>query len=743
MKRFQYGFLIPDGGTAGARRRTRRLFAALLCLALLLPAAALGEAAREDVRTHGLYQYVLRPGGDAQIVRYSGEEERLTIPDTLDGHPVTAVGDRAFSEDWKLKAVTIPARVTDLGANPFAECLSLTRITVAPGHPTLAVADGGLYDKRTETLIAWPADTEEKHVTVAPGTRIIGDSAFAVCRWILSVDLPQGVVSIGDGAFSECISLTNVALPDSLTEIGDDAFLQCHALTDIALPGSLTRIGADAFNMCDSLRNVTLPEGLTALGRDAFWSCRSLESVTLPDSLTDLEYNPFVGCRSLVRIGLSASHPALRLQDGVLYNRQGTRLVCYPASREDAAFTVPAGVRQIGADAFSGFHLTDVTLPEGVEEIGERAFSSCSALAAVALPQSLRIIGDGAFAFCGHLGGVTLPRGLERIGRDAFNSSGITALALPEGVTEVGEEAFAACASLAEVTFPSTLDRISDRAFYNCGALRSVILPEGLTRIGDEAFAYCGGLSAAVLPESLAGVGQDAFWQCGQNLMFTVPRGGYAEEFCRMRGYAYAYADAPSVPVGEGADPWILAHPDLGDIRIGRDRMNLYVYWVQVRLKATGRWYQGEEWDCTGNLGSHTMSEISAFMRAAAAIDHDGSVDQFVIDALADVPGAPEVRVGGFYDRLNTLTGGDRYGDMTRVDRNSPRDAVKWVQICLKHLGYYTSSIDGDFGPGTLRALHAFQKQYGWVERDSVSYGVARDLLERYAAAGGDMDALP
>ena len=80
---------------------------------------------------------------------------------------------------------------------------------------------------------------------------------------------------------------------------------------------------------------------------------------------------------------------------------------------------------------------------------------------------------------------------------------------------------------------------------------------------------------------------------------------------------------------------------------------------------------------------------------------------------------------------------------MTRIDKSASRDAVIWVQTCLKQLGFYTSTIDGKFGSGTLRALHSFQKKYGWVERDHISYGVARDLLERYVAAGGDPNELP
>ena len=700
----------------------RWLFIVLVCLVMFLPTAAPAEEAEENILTKGQYEYVLRPNGNAEIVGYNGGEERVIVPKALDGHRVTAIRDYAFSsgsaDDWTLAAVTIPSQVTDIGVNPFSECNALTQITVAADHPTLMVADGALYDRRTNMLIAFPAAAAETHVTVVPGTKSIGGSAFANCRGLVSVDLPEGLESIGEGAFQWCSSLTAVALPDSLTVIGDSAFSVCTSLTDVTLPG-----------------------GLTALGQDAFSGCSSLVSVTIPDSLTDLMYNPFTNCTALDQIRLSATHPTLCLEDGVLYDKPAARLISYPAGRTDVTFAVPAWVCEIGAYAFSSKSLASVTLPGGVTEIGMGAFTKCSALVTVELPEGLQTIGDYAFTYS-RLKSVDLPEGLRRIGRMAFESSDITAITLPEGLVEIGDEAFSSCSSLTEVSFPSTLDRIGKMAFYCCTSLSGISLPEGLTRVGDDAFAWCSSVNAVALPSSLASIGNDAFYHCGEGLVFTVPRGGFAEDFCRKYGYTYAYADAPSVII-ETDGPRVLDHPELQELFIGRDRMNLCVYWVQVRLKATGRWYQGAEWDCTGNLGSHTMSEIAAFMRTTAGYAHDGTVDDMVIYMLMDVPDAPEVLVGGFYDCLNTLTGGDRYGDMTKVDKSSPREAIIWVQTCLKQLGFYTSSIDGKFGSGTLRALHAFQKKYGWVQRDHVSYGVARDLLERYVAAGGDPNKLP
>ena len=311
---------------------THCLFIIFLCLALFHPTVVLGEASEESILNKGSYGYVLRPGGDAEIVSYSGTEERLTIPKTLDGHPVTAIRSHAFSagEDWQLISVTIPSQVTIIGANPFADCDILEQIIVPANHPTLMVEDGALYDRRTNTLIAYPAAAKAVNATVIPGTKIIGDYAFANCRDLISVDLPEGIVSINECAFLECDSLTALSLPDSLTEISDSAFSLCHSLTD-----------------------VELPDHLTTLGWNVFSGCVSLVSVTIPDSLTDLPHNPFTECTALQQIIISTSHPSLRMEDGILYDKAASRLVCYPSGRTDISFNVPAWVRGIGAYAFS------------------------------------------------------------------------------------------------------------------------------------------------------------------------------------------------------------------------------------------------------------------------------------------------------------------------------------------------------------------------------------------------------
>lgn len=205
------------------------------------------------------------------------------------------------------------------------------------------------------------------------------------------------------------------------------------------------------------------------------------------------------------------------------------------------------------------------------------------------------------------------------------------------------------------------------------------------------------------------------------------------------------------VPTRPPYEPYDMGVPYLGGRVFGNNEMNIYVYWVQVQMKKTGRYYQDPDWDETGNLGSRTMSEIQRFMRDRGYSNHSGQVDQQVINELASYLGSrvEPVYMGGYYDKMNVLMRNAEIQDMYDVESNLrdgvPRvsEGARWMQVCLQGLGYYTSTIDGKFGEGTERALKRFQRDYGFVERDYLSLGVARALLEAYYSSGCDLNRLP
>jgi hypothetical protein len=135
----------------------------------------------------------------------------------------------------------------------------------------------------------------------------IGTSAFAGCRRLTSITIPNSVTSIGSWAFSGCSSLTAITIPDSVTSIGDVAFEGCSRLTAITIPESVTSIGDEAFSICSSLTSITIPEGVISIGDKAFAGCRSLTSITIPNSVTSIKSWAFFNCFALESIAVPSA----------------------------------------------------------------------------------------------------------------------------------------------------------------------------------------------------------------------------------------------------------------------------------------------------------------------------------------------------------------------------------------------------------------------------------------------------
>ena len=423
----------------------------------------------------------------------------------------------------------------------------------------------------------------------------IMELAFWNCSSITSIIIGSGVKTIGDYAFSGCTSLTKISV-DAINEYYcdiDDVLFSKDETQLIAypagktaksyiIPDSVTAIGSDAFYGCNSLTSIAIADSVIAIGEQAFRNCTSLECITIPEGITYIGDWAFYGCKSLTEIYVDANNQYYCDIDGVLFSKNKTQLVAYPAGKAIKSYIIPDSVSSINSAAFYGCSsLTSITIPEGVTSIGGFTFSYCSLLISINILEGVTSIGDSAFYGCSSLTSITISDDVTTIGSFAFyGCSSLTSITIPESVITIGSFAFYGCSSLTSITIPDNATTIGSFAFSDCSSLTSINILDSVTSIGSYAFYGCSLLESVTIGNSVSAIGDSAFYNC-RSLKSVYYRGteenwgsitiGSGNKILKNATIYYYFENEKDVPT-DGGNYWHYAKDGVTIVIWGSDK---------------------------------------------------------------------------------------------------------------------------------------------------------------------------
>ena len=450
----------------------------------------------------------------------------VTIPATINGRAVTAIGERAFDSCEKLEGVTIPESVKRIGYGAFYYCHRLKRLSL----PKTLTDIGEMAFSQCYSLtnshgfvivndILFNYYGENGEVTVSSSVRRVCSNAFHSRMNVTQIEFLPGPTNIGDCAFGECLNLKSVKIPSSVRDLGKELFYHCVKLECVTLPDDIREIKKKTFSQCFSLERIKLPSKLEVIGERVFVSCSALKSLTVPSGVTTIGDYAFGGCTSLETIRFMGDAPSMG--EDVFGQASSSVKIILPRSLPRWAYVYETlrGLTVVASQADGGPYKETVngvewsfTVTNGMATVESGKFCTPAVSSSMA----------GDLAVPKHLGFCEV----EKIGTWAFYCCDkLTSVSLPDTVLSIGISAFDGCKSLLTVKFPPALERLEMYAFYNCTSLKRVVFAAEVKRIDTYAFCGCTSLESVVFNGNEPSVGNYAFYSCPSRCKALIPSG--------------------------------------------------------------------------------------------------------------------------------------------------------------------------------------------------------------------------
>lgn len=277
----------------------------------------------------------------------------------------------------------------------------------------------------------------------------------------------------------------------------------------VKIPEGVKELSPCLFWDNQTIKQVILPESLINISGDTFYNCNNLEKVNIPKNVKVMGNNPFAGCP---KIKITNESLNFNLVDGVLYNKDFTRIIYYPISKLENEYSIDSRCKIIGKHCFYLCNnLKKLAIPSSVIKLENNPFSGCN---------QLNIINNSPFyhiencviydrdysSVIGCLNSIDtdelILKDVKRICRNSFwNCKGIRKIILPKSLENIGYNPFVSCSNIEFVSYSKnyivynnalfTKDKSKLICFPSKFAIGDVYLPDETITLERGAFSGC------------------------------------------------------------------------------------------------------------------------------------------------------------------------------------------------------------------------------------------------------------
>ena len=473
----------------------------------------------------------------------------ITLPETIEGLPVTTIGANAFANNTTLEKVNIPNTISSIEKGAFTGCSKLINYinnvgyvgkwAVAFNGPinekvefeagTVGIIDDFCFEYKTgidEVIVpestlyigahAFESAYPMNRVTIKNENVVIGYYAFADLS-VKYADIPAHAVayfknqqlvtlkvnsgdSIAGGEFPDGSQLKEIEFPETLKFIGADAFGKCNAITSVRIPNieawcniTFENVSANPLYYITSDGNFYVGKGYEALTK-----------LVVPKTIKEIKDSAFCGYKKLQTVEFENGSACTRIGNYVFHFCGGLTSV-----------ELPNSITEIGANAFEQTSIPKIVIPDNVETIGFKAFFGCTQIADIVMSKNIQKIGSQAFG-----GGVEIYNFYLRSVKswctvelgDAFsspllkckNESNLYSIECDGNITK-----------LESLIIPNSVQKITQYCFQGTPTIKELVVPESVNTIEDSAFCFDGNITTVYLPNNLKKIEASAFQHCG------------------------------------------------------------------------------------------------------------------------------------------------------------------------------------------------------------------------------------